>query len=87
MKSKPKVGREAMEAICSAVDEEHSIFCLEQLGVPHRVINLLHDNGIRKIGDLVSRTEDQLLAISNLGKIQLGLVVNALARYHTIEDL
>lgn len=87
MESKTKITRKAMDAICSAVDEGHSVFCLEQLGVPHRVINVLYNNGIRKIGDLVSKTEKQLLSVPNLGRTQLKSVTGALARYHEIEDI
>lgn len=87
MTSKLRVSKEAMDAICVAVDEEHSVFCLEQLGVPQRVINLLHNNGLRRIKDLVGKKECDLLKIPNLGKIQLGIVVKALSQYHTIEDL
>ena len=83
----PKISDEAFVAIAEAVRDDHSVFCLEQLGVPQRVINLLYDNGLRSVSDLVSRSADQILAIPNFGKAQLGMVLAALSRYHTIEDI
>lgn len=86
---KPKkaiMSREAFEAVSQAVDEDHSVFCLEQLGVTHRVINLLYDNGIKSIADLVSQQPEQILKIPNMGMSQLGTILDALSKYHKIEE-
>jgi DNA-directed RNA polymerase alpha subunit len=87
MKEKPKVPKEAFAALSVAVDEDHSVFCLEQLGVPQRVINLLYDSGIKSVADLLSKSPEKMLAIPSFGKSQLRTVLNALSRYDTIEDL
>lgn len=87
MPAKVKIPKEAMIAISDAVKEKHSIFCLEQLGVSQRVINILYDNGIRSVADLVEKSPDQLLSISNFGKSHLKAVLGSLSKYHTIEDI
>jgi DNA-directed RNA polymerase alpha subunit len=84
---KMQVTEEAFDAISKAADEDHSVFCLEQLGVPHRVANLLYDRGVKSVADLVSMSQEQILAIPNFGKSQLKAVLDALAKYHTIEDI
>lgn len=87
MAGRLKVPLEAMEAISEAVKDGHSVFCLEQLGVSQRVINVLYDSGVRSIGDLVGRSPDDLLGIQNFGELHLRSVAVALSRYHTIEDI
>lgn len=87
MNEKPKVPKEAFAALSVAVAEDHSVFCLEQLGVPQRVINLLYDSGIKSVADLLSKSPDKILAIPNLGRSQLRTVLNALSKYNTIEDI
>lgn len=87
MDSKAKVSNEAMSAISDAVREGHSIFCLEQLGVSQRVINLLYDNKIRSVADLVEKSATQLLSIPNFGESNLRSVIGALSKYHMIEDI
>lgn len=81
------ISDEACRAISNAIKEEHSVFCLEQLGVSQRAINLLYNQGIRKISDLVARDRTQLLAIQNFGQVNLKKVIEALGRYHEIEDI
>lgn len=81
------VPEEALSAIALAVREEHSVFCLEQLGVPHRVINVLYDSGIRSMSDLMHRSRGELLEIQNFGQSNLRSLFGALCRYHTIEDI
>lgn len=78
---------EALKAISVAVDEEHSVFCLEQLGVSTRLLNLLHGNGIRTIGDLMNTPPGQIMGLQNLGKGQFRMIMSALSKYHTIEDI
>jgi DNA-directed RNA polymerase alpha subunit len=87
MTAKAKISAEAMVAISNAVKEGHSIFCLEQLGVPQRVINLLYDSGVHSVSDLVEKSPDQLLAIQNFGINHLKAVLGSLSKYHTIEDI
>jgi DNA-directed RNA polymerase alpha subunit len=77
----------ALAAIATAVDEEHSIFCLEQLGVPARLLNLLHQNGIRSMGDLMKKSPGDILGLPSVGKGQFGSIMKALSKYHTIEDV
>lgn len=86
-RTKARMSADAMAAVEGAVKEGHSVFCLEQIGVPQRVINLLYDSGIKSVSDLVSRSSDQLLKIPNMGKAQLAVVLEALSKYHTIEDI
>jgi DNA-directed RNA polymerase alpha subunit len=82
-----RISNEALEAISVAVDEGHSVFCLEQLGVPARLLNLLHANGIRTLNDLMNTPPGQILSLQNLGKGQFNMIMSALAKYHTIEDI
>jgi DNA-directed RNA polymerase alpha subunit len=82
-----KITNEARVAIAAAVDEKHSVFCLEQLGVSARLLNLLYSNGIRTLGDLMDKSPDYVLGLPNLGRGQFNSIMNALAKYHTIEDI
>jgi DNA-directed RNA polymerase alpha subunit len=82
-----RISEEASLAIYAAVKDEHSVFCLEQLGVPQKAINLLYNRGITKISDLVAKDRAQLLAIQNFGRANLKKVIDALCRYHEIEDI
>lgn len=87
MTQKIEIPKEAVLAITSAVKEGHSIFCLEQLGVPQRVINVLYNNGVRSVSDLVEKSPEQLLAIQNFGRNHLRAVMGSLSKYHMIEDI
>jgi len=82
-----EISDDAKTAIAKAVDEDHSVFCLEQLGVPTRLLNLLHQNGIRTVAELVSKTSEQVQEVPNLGRVQFKMIMRALSKYHTIEDL
>lgn len=44
---------------------------IEALGLPKRTLNCLQDAGIKTIGDLVSKTEAEVLDIKNLGEKSL----------------
>lgn len=79
-----KMPEEAMKALNIAVDEGHSISCLEQLGLTQRLINLLETNGITEIKDLLYKTKKDLLKISNFGEKNLNLIFDALSKYHLI---
>jgi DNA-directed RNA polymerase alpha subunit len=85
MKDGPIIPKVALDALSLAADEEHSVFCLEQLGVPQRVINLLYDDGVKSVGDLLARTPERILEIPNFGPGQLRYVMDALSRYDQIE--
>lgn len=87
MNGKLKVPPEAMKAISEAVKDDHSVFCLEQLGVAQRVINVLYNSGVRSVGDLVGKSPEDLLKIENFGEAHLRSVASALSKYHTIEDI
>lgn len=87
MSDEYEISAEAMEAICTAADEKHSVFCLEQLGVPQRVINLLYDSGIRNMCELMSKSPEQLMAVQNFGRAHMDSIMRALSRYHKIEDI
>jgi len=82
-----RISKEAFLAISVAVKDDHSVFCLEQLGVPQRAINILYNQGITKISDLVAKDRGQLLAIQNFGRANLKKIIDALCRYHEIEDI
>jgi hypothetical protein len=81
------IPKSALAAIATAVDEEHSVFCLEQLGVPTRLLNLLHQSGIRSMGDLMKKSPGEILGLPSVGKGQFGSIMKALSKYHTIEDV
>jgi len=87
MKDGSRITKVALDALSLAADEEHSVFCLEQLGVPQRVINLLYDDGVKSVGDLLSRPPERILEIPNFGKSQLRMVMDALSRYDQIEEI
>lgn len=87
MEDRVKISKKSMAAINEAVDEGHSIFCLEQLGVSQRVINLLYDNEIRSVADLVNNLPEQLMSIPNFGEANLRSVIQALSNYDKIEDI
>jgi carbon monoxide dehydrogenase subunit G len=44
---------------------------IDELGLPARAISTLHREGIVTLGDLVARTDDQLLAIDGIGPASL----------------
>lgn len=81
-----QISNEALKALNTAVDEGHSISCLEQLGLTQRLINLLEMNGITEIKDLLYKTKQDLLKISNFGEKNLNLIFDALSKYHLISS-
>lgn len=80
-----KISDLALKALNTAVDEGHSITNLEQLGLNQRLINLLESNGIDEIKDLLYKTKEELLKISNFGEKNLNKIFEALSKYHTIQ--
>jgi len=54
---------------------------IEDLNLPVRSYNSLRREGIHTIGDLAFRTEEQLLALSNIGPAAVGEIKQRLADY------
>ena len=86
MNKLPEISNEANEAIIIAVKNRHPVSNLEQLGVSQRLINLLQMNNINDMHDLLFRSKDQLLAMSNFGDRQLQIIFEALSKYHFVEN-
>ena len=55
---------------------------IEDLNLPVRSYNSLSREGIHTVGDLAFRTEEQLLAISNIGPASVEEIKQKLAGYH-----
>ena len=55
---------------------------IEDLNLPVRSYNSLRREGIHTLGDLAFRTEEQLLAISNIGPASVEEIKQKLAGYH-----
>jgi hypothetical protein len=55
---------------------------IEDLNLPVRSYNSLRREGIHTVGDLALRTEEQLLAISNIGPASVEEIKQKLAGYH-----
>ena len=55
---------------------------VEDLNLPVRSYNSLRREGIHTLGDLAFRTEEQLLAISNIGPASVEEIKQKLAGYH-----
>lgn len=85
MKNLPSIVGEAELAIKIAVEEKHPISNLEQLGVGQRLINLLHSNQIFDMEDLMFKTKQDLMKITNFGERQLYVLFESLSKYHTIQ--
>lgn len=81
-----QISPEALNALNKAVDEGHSITNLEQLGLNQRLINLLESNGIGEIKDLLYKTKEDLLKISNFGEKNLNKIYEAISQYHLIQN-
>lgn len=84
---------EAKDAIARAVQQESPISDLEALGLNSRSISQLNDAGIITMGELMSKSPEQLLLLVRSGKKKysfgegsLKQLFNALARYHELEQ-
>jgi len=84
--SLPFISNEALRALALGAKENHPITNLEELGVTQRMLNLFEKHGIEKIGDLLQKRSDDLLAFPNFGKKQLTILFESLANYHTLPD-
>jgi DNA-directed RNA polymerase subunit alpha len=60
----------------SDIDDSSS---LEELGIPTRVLNSLKKAGIETVGDMRSKSHDELLAVKNLGEKSLEDVLTKIA--------
>jgi DNA-directed RNA polymerase subunit alpha len=69
--------REALEA---APLKEVLLSKIEELDVSHRTINTLRSTNVYYIGELVQKSEEELLQAKNLGKKSVGELKEALAR-------
>ena len=54
---------------------------VDELELPVRASNCLHNTEIRSVGDLVRKTREDLLAIQNMGVTSVGDIERALARF------
>lgn len=80
------MNKDALVALHTAVKEEHSICNLEQLGVSQRLINLLQKNKINNIENLMFKKKEDLLKMKNFGPRQLTILLDALEKYHLVEN-
>ena len=53
---------------------------LEELHLPTRTINALRKSGIKTLGDLADRSEDDLLRVRNLGEKSIREILSLLER-------
>jgi DNA-directed RNA polymerase alpha subunit len=80
------IASEAERAIRIAVQQDHPVSNLEQLGVSQRLINLLQANGINNMKDLMLKKKEDLLKIDHFGKRQLEILFDAFSKYHMVEN-
>lgn len=69
--------REYVEEI---ITNETSVIVLMRYGCRHRDISILENNGISKIGQLVSKHRTALLLIPNVGEVVVKSIELALSR-------
>jgi len=82
----PVLSKKARLAIQKGVEEEHHVCLMEDLGLTQRMLNNFDDHGIYTIGDLMSRTKEQMLELPNFGEKQIILLFKCLSKYHTLEN-
>ena len=77
-------GAEAATAAEEAQDQpsDAQAVPIEDLNLPVRSYNSLRREGIHTVGDLAFRTEEQLLALSNIGPASVEEIKQKLAGYH-----
>jgi DNA-directed RNA polymerase alpha subunit len=87
MKKKlPEISQKAKLALTQAALRKDPVSNLEELGIGQRMINLFHDNEIHHMEDLLTRKQQELLALSNFGETQLHKLFYALSNYHLLEE-
>ena len=80
------IPNEALNSLRESAADRHPVSNLEQLGVSQRLINLLQMNGIHEMQDLLLKSKEELLALSNFGERQLQILFEALSKYHFVEN-
>ena len=82
----PHLGKTAFKKVKAALTERGLSLAtssdptsVESLGFSVRVSNVFYDEGIRTIGDLISRTEEELVRLPGFGKKSLTEVKMVLA--------
>jgi DNA-directed RNA polymerase alpha subunit len=80
------IPNEALKSLRESAADRHPVSNLEQLGVSQRLINLLQMNGINEMQDLLLKSKEELLALSNFGERQLQILFEALSKYHFVEN-
>jgi len=76
----PEVEAAAAEAAVPAYDETLQL-AIEEVDFSVRVFNCLRKEGIKTLGDLVARTEDELVKIRNFGHRSLAEVTEKLEAF------
>ena len=82
----PKLCEESVQAILKGVECKHPVFNLEWLGVPIKVIQMLTNAGIMELGDLMSKSKEDLLKIESFGETSLYRVFKGLSLYHRLKE-
>jgi carbon monoxide dehydrogenase subunit G len=75
-------GADEMESAAAGPPSDAQALPIEDLNLPVRSYNSLRREGIHTVGDLAFRTEEQLLAISNIGPASVEEIKQKLAGYH-----
>jgi RNA polymerase primary sigma factor len=85
----PRISEAAWRAIERGVHRGDCVADLEPLGLAPRTIDTLEGSQyeIITLGDLVSRSRDDLLQISNLGEKTVSRILDCLARYDQLDTL
>src|SRR5690242_15977955 len=74
-------GAEEMESAVAGAPSDVQARPIEDMNLPVRSYNSLRREGIHTVGDLAFRTEEQLLAISNIGPASVEEIKQKLADY------
>lgn len=82
----PDIGRKSLEEIKEALNKKgyqlsestKEFFHINSLGLTTRTTNALTDEGIKSVKDLVTKTEEELLKIPNLGEKSLAEIKEVL---------
>jgi hypothetical protein len=77
----PEEPAEEMESSVTGAPSDVQARPIEDLNLPVRSYNSLRREGIHTVGDLAFRTEEQLLAISNIGPASVEEIKRKLAGY------
>jgi len=83
----PEIPFLARRALAIAVEENHPVSNLEELGVTQRMLNLFESHGLSKLSDILYKETKDLLELPNFGEKQLILLFESLAKYHLLEEM